>query len=241
MKAKKLLWGVFFIAAAILIVVNQLGYFTGVNLWSLLLTVMLVPVIGSGLYRRNFFNLFFGIAFLLIIYAQPLGIAALVPWTVLVAALLLSVGFSILIPGKHRLGHHVGNYDRMWREHSHEHQEYETVDHVEGNEVICSVSMGGSCKYLHSESLERGELTCSLGYLKVYFDQVGLHPGGARVSVDCSLGSMELFIPRSWNVILDVEVTLGNIDEEQHSNHPDGPALTITGNIRLANISIKYI
>ena len=241
MKTRKLLWGVFFIAAAVLVVVNQLGYLAGINLWSMLLTVMLVPVVFSGIYRRNFFNLFFGAAFLLIIYAQPLGITALVPWTVLAAALFLSIGFSILIPGKHNFSHHVSRYDRMWREHSHEHQEYETVDHIEGNEVNCSVSMGGSCKYLHSDSLERGYLKCSLGYLKVYFDHVSLHPDGASVQVDCSLGSMELFIPRNWNVILNIEMTLGNVDEEPRTQNPGGPTLTIAGDIQLANVSIRYI
>jgi len=241
MKTKKLMWGVFFIAAAILIVVNQLGYFTGITLWSMLLTVMLLPVVGSGLHQRNFFNFFFGIAFLLIIYARPLGITALVPWTVLAAALFLAIGFSILIPNKHRLYHHIGHHNRMWREHDHDYQQYETVDHVDGNEVNCTVSMSGSCKYLHSDSLERGYFKCSLGYLKVYFDNVRLHPAGAVVNVDCSLGSMELFIPRDWNVVLNVETALGNVDAEQRMHNPDGPTLTVTGSVELGNITIRYI
>lgn len=240
MKTKKLLWGVFFIAAAILIVVNQLGYFMGINLWGLLFTVLVVPVVVSGLYRRNFFNVFFGIAIWLIVFARPLGITPLVPWTVLFAALFLSIGFSILVKPRYRFGnhHHLG---RSWMEHNHNYTEYETVDYVDGNEVNCCVSLGGSCKYLHSDSLEKGRLECSLGYLKVYFDNVQLHPDGTAIFVDCSLGSMELYLPRDWQVIINVDSMLGNISEQHHMNSGNGPVLTITGYVKMGNIDIKYI
>lgn len=240
MKGRKLVWGVFFIAAAVLLVVNQLGYFTGVNLWSLLLTIMIVPVIGSGLARLNFFNVFFGIAFLLIIFAKPLGITALVPWTVLFAALFLSIGFSILIKPRRWPGS-LGMHGHNWSGHNHNYEEYETVDHVEGNDVNCYVSMGGSCKYLRSDSLESGRFECSLGYLKVYFDNVILSPKGANIYLDCSMGNIELFIPRNWNVKLNIDSMMGNVGEQHHTYTQDAPSLTITGNVKLGNIDIKYV
>lgn len=240
MKGRKLIWGVFFIAAAVLLVVNQLGYFTGVNLWSLLLTIMVVPVIGSGLARLNFFNVFFGIAFLLIIFAKPLGIMTLVPWTVLFAALFLSIGFSILIKPRHWSGRYAV-HGRNWRNHNHNYEEYETIDHVEGNDVNCYVSMGGSCKYLRSDSLESGRFECSLGYLKVYFDNVILNPKGANIYVDCSMGNIELYIPRNWNVKLNIDSMLGNVSEQHHTYTQDAPSLILTGNVKLGNIDIKYV
>ena len=240
MKLNKLLWGVFFIAAAVLMVINQLGYFTGLNMWSLLFTILVIPVISSGLYRRNFFNVFFGIAVLLIVFAKPLNITALVPWTILVAALFLSIGFSILFKPKYR---NISNswHDRSWDSHNHNYTEQETVDHVDGNDVNCSVSLGGSCKYLHSSSLETARFDCSMGYLKVYFDNVQLHPGGAVVNVDCSLGSMDLYFPRDWNIVIDVNCIMGNVEENQHLHNPAGPSLTIRGNVRLGNLGIKYV
>lgn len=241
MKTKKVLWGVFFIAAAVLVVVNRLGYLTGINLWSLMLTVLLIPVVVSGFYRRSFFNFFFGIAFLLIVYAEPLHIRALVPWTVLLSALFLSIGFSILIPQKHKNRWHDHQGDWKWW-HDHHYEDRETVDHVEGNEVNCRVSLGGSCKYLHSDSLQSGHFECSMGYLKAYFDHVKLHPQGAVIKVDCSMGNIEFFLPAEWNVVLNVDTFLGNVDETLRSRHiPDGPALTIVGNVQLGNLVIKYI
>lgn len=242
MKVKNWLWGLFFIAAALLIVLNKLGYFMGINVWSLLFTIVLVPIVVSGAAKRNFFNLFFGLAFLLMVYAKPLNITVLVPWTVLIAALLLSIGFSILMPSKYgrreqMFRHHSG----QWQKRDSNYEQYETVDHVDGNEVSCYVSLGGSCKYLHADNLERGKLDCSMGYLKVYFDNVRLNPNGAAIVVNCSLGSMELYIPRSWQVKLDVDCVMGNVNEEDSVHSFDGPVLTITGKVHLGNLEIKYI
>lgn len=239
MKAKKLLWGVFFIAAAILIVVNQLGYQTGINLWGLLFTIVVIPVVTTGLYHRNFFNVFFGIAVWLIVFAKPLGITALVPWTILIAALFLSIGFSILVKPKNRLKEHHDR-ERVRNEHNHHYTGNETVDHVDGNEINCYVSMSGSCKYLHSDNLQTGRMECCMGYLKVYFDNVRLHPDGAAIYVDCSLGRMEIYLPRDWQVMINIDNMLGNVDEQQHINPANGPVLTIEGNVKLGNIEIKY-
>lgn len=241
MKKSKLLWGLFFIAAALLVVINQMGYFTGIGLWSLLITVVMIPVIGHGVRYRNFFNIFFGIAIILIVFEQPLGIGRLVPWTVLAAALFLSIGFSIIIKPKYQHWHHAEYWNDEWRKHSHEH--YESTEHIDidGSDVSCRVSMGGSSKYLHSDSLQKGYFDCSLGYLKVYFDSVELNPDGAEIFVNCSLGSMELYIPRTWNVRINVDATLAGVSETPRRDATFGPTLTISGSVRLGAVEIKYI
>jgi len=239
MKTNKILWGLFFIAAAALVILNQLGFSTGISLWGLLITIILLPVIFYGLVRRNFFNFFFGIAFLLIVYQHPLGIQRLVPWTVLAAALLLSIGFSIIFKPKYLHGNHWGGH---WGSHSSNHDYAETTEHldIDGSEVSCNVSMAGSVKYLHSDSLQRGRFECSLGYLKVYFDNVELHPDGADLYVNCSLGSIELFVPRHWPVMLNVDTALAGVDEAPRRESTYGPALRITGNVKLGALEIKY-
>jgi len=241
MKTNKILWGLFFIAAAALIVLNQLGFSTGISLWSLLITVILLPVVVLGLARRNFPNFFFGIAFLLIVYQHPLGIERLVPWTVLAAALLLSIGFSIIFKPRYFPFHH-NHWDGEWTSHTRTDEYSETTEHVDvdGSEVNCRVSLAGSVKYLHSDSLQKGNFECSLGYLKVYFDNVELHPNGADLYVNCSLGSMELFIPRSWPVMLDVDTSLGSVNETPRREAPTGPTLRINGRVSMGSLEIKY-
>ncbi|MGL6202030.1 MAG: LiaF transmembrane domain-containing protein [Lachnospiraceae bacterium] len=241
MRTNKLLWGLFFIAAAVLVVLNQLGYSNGISLWGLLVTILLLPVVFYGILHRNFFNFFFGIAFLLIVYQHPLGIERLVPWTVLAAALFLSIGFSIIIKPKGTPFWH-GDWHGHWgsRTNTSEYTEYTEHVDVDGNEVNCRVSMSGSIKYLHSDSLQKGSFECSLGSLKVYFDNVVLHPDGADIYVNCSLGSVELFIPRNWPVMINVDSALGGVDEKPRRDIPSGPPLRIHGSVKLGALEIKY-
>lgn len=242
MNIKKNLWGIFFIVAAALVIVNQLDFFIGIGSWSLIFTVTLIPILVYGIIHRNFFNIFFAIAFLLIVFAETLHIERLVPWTVLTAALFLSIGFSVLFKPKYRWCHSKSiDWDSS---HSYEksYTKHETFDNVEGNEINCRISLAGSSKYLRSDSLRTGHFECSLGSLKVYFDQVTLHPDGATAFIDCSLGNVELFIPRTWNVNLNLDTALGSVQEHGHVVSTGGaPRLTITGSVSLGAVEIRYI
>lgn len=93
---KNWFWPVFLIASAIVLIVSQLSLFTlHVSIWSLLLTLILVAALISSLRYLNMPGVVFAIAFLAMIYAQPLGITKLVPWTILGAAVLLSIGLGL--------------------------------------------------------------------------------------------------------------------------------------------------
>ncbi len=95
---KNWFWPVFLIASAVVLIVSQLSLFTlHVSIWSLLLTLILVAALISSLRYLNMPGVVFAIAFLAMIYAQPLGITKLVPWTILGAAVLLSIGLGLFI------------------------------------------------------------------------------------------------------------------------------------------------
>ncbi len=242
---KKILWGIFFIGAAALILANQMGYFAAdsVGLFSLVLTLIMVPVIIESIVHLNFFGIMFPLAFISIIYAKQLGIEKITPWPVLIAALFISIGFSILFKHKkdHKWFHHKENHVHyIGHKHSFD-KNRESVDYLEDNVVNCSVSFGSSSKYLHSASLERAVLTCSFGSLQVYFDNTVLSPNGAEIKLDCSLGSIEMYIPKNWKVIDHVNVSLGELEEKNRPGETSGPALTLVGSVSLGSVEIIYI
>ncbi|MGL4912698.1 MAG: LiaF transmembrane domain-containing protein, partial [Romboutsia sp.] len=96
MKQRRIFGGVLLILGAISLVLNQLGYFEGVNLFSIVVTIFLISIIAKNLFKMNFWGILFPIAFICIIYDKQLGITAITPWTVLIAALLGSVGLSMI-------------------------------------------------------------------------------------------------------------------------------------------------
>lgn len=96
------IWGIILIGVAVILVLSQLGLLGNikVGLWTLLLTALFVITLIQGIFHISFSGILFSIAFLYIIYDDYLGITALTPWTVLVVALLGSIGLSMIFPPK---------------------------------------------------------------------------------------------------------------------------------------------
>lgn len=92
----KILWGLFFILAAVYVVVSKLWIMPEVSVFSILLTVFFIWLFLNGIRNVNFWEILFSVAFICIIYDDQLGITALTPWTVLGAALLGSIGLSLI-------------------------------------------------------------------------------------------------------------------------------------------------
>jgi hypothetical protein len=98
-------WGVFLVLAAGILVTSRMGIFTyQIGFWTLLVAVFLVAAFVESLVHLTVGGMVFSLAFLAIIFAKPLGIAALAPWTILGAAILLTAGVAVAPsrPTRHR-------------------------------------------------------------------------------------------------------------------------------------------
>ena len=95
MKSSKVFWGIFFILAAVYVVISKFGILPDIGVFSIILSVFFLWLFVEGIRNVNFWEILFSIAFICIIYDEPLGITALTPWTVLGAAFLGSIGLSL--------------------------------------------------------------------------------------------------------------------------------------------------
>ena len=77
MKKERIFWGLFFIVAAIFLLVSRLGFLGDIGLWSLLLTVFFVACLVKSIAHKSVSGVLFAVAFLCIVYAKPLGIEAI--------------------------------------------------------------------------------------------------------------------------------------------------------------------
>ena len=75
----KILWGLFFILAAVYVVVSKLWIMPEISVFSVLLTVFFIWLFLNGIRNVNFWEILFSIAFICIIYDDWLGITALTP------------------------------------------------------------------------------------------------------------------------------------------------------------------
>lgn len=244
MRAKKLeriLWGLFFIVAAIILVTNKLGIFEGIgtfSIWGLLLAAVLVVCCVKSIAHYNIPGVIFSVAFICIIYAQPLGIAALSPWTILFAAVLGSIGFSIIFHKKK-----YNNWEKKFERHFEKQfdGQYDTIDQTIDDAVSVKTSFGSSIKYINSDNFQRADIHCSFGGMKVYFDNACIQNGQAEVYLDVSFAGVELFVPKAWTIVNDADFTLSGMDEKNRNQSNGTPVLRLTGSASFSGVTIYYV
>lgn len=235
MKKEKIFWGMFFIVAAIFVIVSRLGILPDVNLFSLFFTILLAAVFIKSIFTLEFTGIFFSLAFLGIIYDEELGITAITPWTILVAALFLSIGFYMIFKGrKHRFA--------TYEHHNIAEEDFATFNEEDGSQFSFGTNFGGSIKYVNSEDFQAANLDCSFGAMKIYFDNAKIQRGNAVVNINAAFCGVELFVPKEWVVVNNMKVSLAGVDEKnQKNNIGGGPTLTLNGSISFAGVTIIYV
>ncbi len=141
-KSGKIFWGIFFLLAAVYVIVSQLGILPKVSVFTVIFTVFCIWLLVNGIRNISFWQILFSIAIVCILYAEPLGITALTPWPVLGAAALGSIGLSMIFPKKKK---------RIWK-HANINVGGSSTGEYNGERVECENSFGESIKYINSEN-----------------------------------------------------------------------------------------
>lgn len=232
MKKERIFWGLTFVLAGVFLIISKLGYFPDVNVFSLLLTFLLVVIMVKSIFSVNFPGILFPIAFICIIYDEQLGITEATPWTVLLAALLGSVGLSLIFHKRPKFSKR--NYDS-------EDYKFEKIDVEDESHIRFKNSFGASIKYINTDSFEQADFDCSFGALKVYFDNAVMKNGNAVVRISASCAGVELYVPKNWQVVDKTHVFLGGISEKNKSDKNTIGTLTLVGDVSLSGVEIIYI
>jgi predicted membrane protein len=232
MKKDRIFWGLVFILGGVFLIINKLGYFPDVNLFSLLLTVFLLVVIVKSIIRVNFAGILFPIAFICIIYDKQLGITSITPWTVLIAALLGSIGLSMIF---HKPTKWINT------KYNCEDYKFEKIDVEDESHVRFKNSFGATVKYINTDNFEQADFNCSFGGMKLYFDNAIMRKGNAIVRINASFSGIELYVPKTWNIDDRTNVFLGGISEKNKNDKITTNTLTLVGDINFSGVEIIYV
>lgn len=227
MKKERIFWGLYFIAAAFLLLAGNLGVFKEISVWTIIISVFFAATMLKSLFHRNIPGVLFSLAFLAIVHARLLGIEAITPWPVLGAALLGSIGVSIIYHPKYFVHRH-------WEEN-------ETIETITENDMEFSTSFGSSIKYVNSDDFKRARLNCSFGGLKVYFDNALIQNDQAVIEIQASFSGVELYLPKGWNVVNHLETSFADLEEKNMNNTTGSPVVTLVGSISFSGVTIVYI
>ena len=194
-------------------VFNLPASFAGVATWGLIVSAIMVIIIIHSILDLHFGGIFIPLAVICIIFDKPLGITAITPWVVLIAAVLLTIAFDML-------------FSKHWRYHRHHRNRdrgdftTESFSDDENGNISHAMRFGSATKYVRGKNLKSADLTCNFGELSVFFDGAEVPDG--EVNLDCrlSFGEMDIYLPKEWYVDNRVSVALGNCDDRCMGTNP---------------------
>lgn len=94
---------------------------------------------------------------------------------------------------------------------------------------------------IESQSWKGGELGVTAGGVELDLRQAELAPEGAVLVVNVLMGGVDIRVPDTWQVQLDVVPFLGGADDMTRSTQgmSAAPRLRITGNVTLGGVSVS--
>ncbi len=188
-------------------VFNFPAFFEGVSVVGIIIAFIMAIAVVQNIIELNYGGIFIPLAIIACIFDKPLGIEAITPWIVIIAAILLTIAFEMIFPKKkhgwHNKHSHWGK-DKFTEESS---------ENENGSYIMHSSRFGSSTKYIRSQNLEQADLSSQFGELSVFFDQAQAPTGKVTIYVNASFGEMDIYIPKTWNVHNKVSTAFGDCDD----------------------------
>lgn len=235
--AKKILWGILFLLAAVLLIA---GNFYQIPVSEILIMSAMGIFLVEGIIHHNFALILFPLAIVLLINRGRLGIPELSSWSVLAAALFGSIGLSVLFPRRRIHWGKMVDTRVNWDEKQGNIAE-EIVQKGNGDKVTLENSFGSTAKYFNGEMPQKVRLENSFGSMVVYFDNAVMQEHQAQVRVVSAFGSIVLYIPAAWKVVLKGEAAFGSVREIGKCNMEGDDVLEIKAQASFGEIKINYI
>lgn len=245
-KKKKVLWGIVFLLVAALLIA---GNFYDIPVSDILIMLAMLICLTEGIMHRYFALILFPAAIIVILNSDRLGIPDLSPWSVLLAALFGSIGLSVLFPHRGRhwrrisfCGRHAGAAgEKDGQTEDRRRSSEEIVQDGSGGEVHLENSFSETAKYFNGELSGQIYLENNFGSMSIYFDNAVLREHTARVYAKSSFGDIVLYIPSAWNVVIQEDVSFGNVTERGRCNPAGENTLEVSAQASFGEIEIRYI
>ncbi|MCI7161430.1 MAG: LiaF-related protein, partial [Lactobacillus amylovorus] len=240
-------WGVGLIAAAVFLVIDQLHLlpFT-IGFWAIFWTVVFVASLITSVINKNLYGAIFSIAFLVIVYAKPLHISALSPWTILLVAILVSAGISLIFRNSFKPTIIINGkkVNANWSDLINKNFKADNVitDNsfgVDSDNVVISGKMTEASRYIHSQNLKTVTIDSSMGDVSVYLDDAKAAGDEVIMNINTSMCDVDVYIPSDWQVENNMQNSLSDVDID-HSKGT-GTKLILQGRNTMGDLTVKHV
>lgn len=231
---KDYFWGIFLVLIAAYLIISRLGYLPAVGVFTIVATIICIAVFIHSLMHMSFGGMLFSLAFVGILYDKQLGITMITPWTILLAALLGTIGLNLLFP----------RHDKWWKKdetYQYTNNHFSNSETIEGENIYLKAACSSQIRYVTSDNLCYAEVDASFCGMKIYFDKAKIPSGNATLNMNVSCAGVELFVPSEWKVINHLNSSFGGVSERGKTSSGDGPALTLEGRNSFSGITVHYV
>lgn len=233
MNKKSVFWGLAFILFAAYVVINKLGIMPAIPVMKIVFTVLLSAWALKGLFTLHFFEFFMPIAIIGCIFDSQLGIEAITPWTILFAAVLLSIGFDLIFKSLRK-----SKDEKRYRTYS----ENSYYDEQQGEYIHVSNVFSEQSKYVNSNCFKKADIDNSFGQTNVYFNNAIIPANtNAVIDVDNSFGQTNIYLPKTWRVEIKRDCAFGDIKVHGSGNNDmDAHLVYIMADCSFGEIDIYF-
>lgn len=232
MKNSKIFWGIFFILAAVYVVVSQFGIFPSIGIFRIVLTIWLIWLFVEGIRMLNFYEIFLPLAGIYTLYRDWFFFTKLSVWAVFAAAMLISIGLSLLFDGakkKRNLNTQgMGGFGGGTQQ-------------CTGEQIRVENNFGTAIRYINSDNFKNADVENNFGTLSLYFDNAIVQEGSAFINVENSFGTTNLYVPKEWKSQNNFKHSFGTINEVGVSLGTSMTVFYMNGEANFGSINVHYI
>lgn len=239
----RILWGIGFLAAGIFLLLDKLNVINfNLGFWTIIWTIVFVAFGISCIANKEIFGTVFAIAFLVIIYAKPLHITRLVPWTILGVALLIAIGLNMIFKKDTFKSETFVNGKKVKADESFYSQEVmsDTSKVETGEDVVINQRISDTSRDIHSQNLRSVTIDSVIGDAEIHLDQAKAAGDSVVLNINTTIGDVDLYVPSDWEVVNELNSSFGDIDYFGHSSGT-GTKLILRGNKKIGDLEIHFV
>lgn len=236
-KSKNITWGIFFIVMALFIILGNFDLFGEFSIWTAIFAGFCVMWFIDGLIKFSFGNMLFPLAFIAILFDEALGIEDITPWPVLFAALFGTIGLNMIFGGRKKKKVEINGKEYVW-----DGKKKGVEESTQSDERFdCELAFGSTVKYVNCQNLKYANIENAFGNASIYFDNARLGNAQATVNVETSFGKTTLYVPKEWNVSVNVSKAFSGLTESGKCDPTGTNTLIVVGEVSFGNLEIMYV
>jgi len=220
----RIFWGILLIVMGVLFLLDQMdkldfGDLVG-RYWPVIFILIGISILLSNNFKNagsGVFFILFGTFFLLL----RLRIFERAVWHYLWPLAIIGVGLWILLRP-------------VW------HPDRKAIGAMTADELNISQIFSGSVRKIESQSFKGGKADVVFGSAEIDLRAAGLAGGRATLVLSAVFGSIEVFVPRDWQVVLEGTPVLGSIETRKRAaDVAPIQTLEIKGSAVFGSIEVK--